>query len=105
MINASLSIHINIGFPSYESFKVKPSAKTIFSCLLNCDTIVFNDFAHARPFFNCILQFYGINYYSKKGLLVIPHNGREIFIQILGLTINSQLFLKINNQLESENDT
>ena len=82
-------MHMNMAFPATERLKLKPNSKMIIQAILLYDIIIFDDFEHARPFFSCINTYFGVNYFSNKGILTIPFHGREVQVLIPGLNINS----------------
>lgn len=94
-----MGMHMNMAFPATERLKLKPDSKTTIKAILLYDIIIFDDFEHARPFFCCISQYFGVEYYSRQGILTIPFDGREVQVVIVGLHINTQQVLQVRRQL------
>ncbi len=94
-----MGMHMNMAFPATERLKLKPDSKITIRAILLYDIIICDDFEHARPFFCCLSQYFGVDYYSRQGILTIPFDGREVQVVIVGLHINTQHILWVRKQL------
>ena len=92
-------------FPSYEIYRIFPTAKEFLESLLCCGIIAFQVYEYARHFFTCCHRLLGLEAESRcRGMLGIIYKGRDVVIRVVHSGVSKEYIENLRQTKEYKHE-